>query len=85
VTESFFLQLGNIISNLKRNPAFQEDGKGITAWNKDRAALKKQSLMQKCTYQEVVGCLGKHESLNWLKYELAEKYGFCARSCCPAD
>ena len=55
-----------------RNPAFQGDGKGIIAWNRVRAALKKLSLLQKCTWQEVVTSL----PLDWLATGLTRKYGF---------
>lgn len=60
----------------ERNPAFQAEGDGITAWKKVRAALKKPTLMQMCAWQEIVSCLRTDESLNWLTYELGEKYGF---------
>lgn len=59
-----------------RNPAFQGDGKGITAWNTVRAALKKQSQMQKCTWQEIVTCLRADDTLDWLATGLTRKYGF---------
>ncbi len=59
-----------------RNPAFQRNGKGITAWNNVRAGLKKQSLMQKCTWQEIVTCLRADATLDWLTTGLSEKYGF---------
>jgi hypothetical protein len=59
-----------------RNPAFLGDGEGITAWNHVRAALKKQSLMQKCTWQEIVTCLRADATLDWLTMGLNEKYGF---------
>ena len=59
-----------------RNPAFQEGGKGRTAWNSVRAALKKPSLMQRCTWQDVVACLRDDVSLDWLATGLTEKYGF---------
>ena len=60
----------------ERNPAFQGEGKGITAWNKVRAGLKKQSLMQKCTWQEIVTCLRADDTLDWLATGLSRKYGF---------
>lgn len=59
-----------------RNPAFQRNGKGITAWNNVRAGLKKQSLMQKCTWQEIEACLRADATLDWLTTGLSEKYGF---------
>jgi Restriction Endonuclease associating with ARP len=59
-----------------RNPAFLRNGKGITAWKSVRAGLKKQSLMQKCTWQELVACLRADASLDWLTSALGEKYGF---------
>jgi hypothetical protein len=59
-----------------RNPAFQEGGKGMAAWNNVRAALKKPSLMQKCTWQEILSCLRDDASLDWLAKGLTEKYGF---------
>ena len=60
----------------ERNPAFQDGGEGITAWNTVRVALRNQWLIQKCTWQEVVNCLRKDESLDWLTTERSEKYGF---------
>ncbi|MGB7590315.1 MAG: hypothetical protein WCD04_08290 [Terriglobia bacterium] len=60
----------------ERNPAFQGPGKGITPWNKVRAALKKQSLMQKCTWQKIVTCLRADDTLDWLTTGLIRKYGF---------
>ena len=59
-----------------RNPAFQGDGKGICAWKKVRAALKKPSLMQKCTWQEIVTRLRADSTLDWLATGLSRKYGF---------
>jgi hypothetical protein len=60
----------------ERNPAFQGEGKGITAWNKVRGGLKNQSLMQKCTWQEIVICLRADDTLEWLATGLTRKYGF---------
>jgi hypothetical protein len=76
-TGSVSLDSGHVVLLYdERNLAFQRKGGGITAWEKVRAALKKPTLMQNCTWQAVVGCLRKEESLNWLTHGLAEKYGF---------
>jgi len=59
-----------------RNPAFQAGGIGMTAWTKVRAALKRPSLMQKCTWQKVVSCFRQDDELSWLGMKVHEKYGF---------
>ena len=60
----------------ERNPAFQEDGDGMKAWQTVRAALKSPSLMQRCSWQQVVRCLRNKHEMDWLTSALAEKYGF---------
>ena len=59
----------------ERNPSFYGEGNVITAWNKVRGGLKQPSLMQKCTWQEIVACLREDSSLDWLATALARKYG----------
>jgi hypothetical protein len=59
-----------------RNPAFQGNGRGIAVWNEVRAALRKPSLMQKCTWQEIIARLRSDPTLDWLTTGLSHKYGF---------
>lgn len=58
-----------------RNPAFQPGGKGWTAWQNVRAALRDPSLLQVCTWQQVVDVMRLDLELFWLTDSLQQKYG----------
>jgi hypothetical protein len=60
----------------ERNRAFWGDGDGMKAWQNVRAALRKPSLLQRCSWQKIVGCLRNKHEMDWLTDALAEKYGF---------
>lgn len=59
----------------KRNPAFQPGGKGWTAWQNVREALRDPSLLQVCTWQQVVDVMRLDLELFWLTDSLQQKYG----------
>lgn len=58
-----------------RNPAFQLGGKGWMAWQNVRAALKNPSLLQACTWQQVLDTMRFEPELSWLTDLLRQKYG----------
>ncbi|MQY68864.1 MAG: hypothetical protein GH150_05740 [Hadesarchaea archaeon] len=58
-----------------RNPAFQPGGKGWGAWQNVRAALKDPSLLQACTWQQVLDTMRFEPELSWLTDLLLQKYG----------
>jgi len=59
----------------ERNPAFQPGGQGSIAWQTVKDALKYPSLLQKCTWQQVVVSIRCEPELDWLSDALFEKYG----------
>ena len=59
----------------ERNPAFQMGGRGFTAYEETRAALKVPSLIRKCSWQRITGHLRNKARLEWLCEQLAQKYG----------
>lgn len=58
------------------NPAFQEGGKGLTAYEETRQALREPSLLKKYSWQEIVKLLRNNNDLPWLTEQLHDKYGF---------
>lgn len=60
----------------EHNPVFQERGKGREAYQKVRDALKDKSLLQSCSWQEIMWSMKADTDLDWLTDELEEKYGF---------
>lgn len=60
----------------ERNPAFHPGGDGLIAWQQVRDALIYPSLLQKCTWQQVVASIRCEPELKWLTDSLCEKYGF---------
>jgi hypothetical protein len=60
----------------EENPAFWEDGDAMKAWQTVRATLKNPSLMQRCSWRQIVGCLRNNHEMDWLTSALGEKYGF---------
>jgi len=60
----------------ERNPEFQSEGKGWKTWQKVRESLKYPSLIQKCSWQQIVKAMSADSELSWLVESLQEKYGF---------
>ena len=62
----------------ERNPEFLKGGKGWLAWEKTKEGLKKgkESLLQKCTWQQIISAMKRDPELSWLVDMLHEKYGF---------
>lgn len=58
-----------------RNPAFQSGGLGHQAWQTCKDSLKFKQLLQRCSWQTIVGCLSNDSKLRWLTDEIANKYG----------
>jgi hypothetical protein len=59
----------------ERNPAFQNGGVGLEAYNEVKAALRKPTMIRKCSWQRIVRYLRDNSILPWLTDELALKYG----------
>jgi len=59
----------------KRNPAFQEDGKGLVAFEETRRFLQEPTMLRKCSWQLIVQHMRNKGILNWLTEELKLKYG----------
>lgn len=60
-----------------RNPEFQKEGKGCSAFEKTRAALKprNQGLLRKCSWQSFLGHLRGKSVTIWPMDEIRNKYG----------
>jgi len=58
-----------------RNPEFQSGGKGFIAFQEVKDSLKNPSLLQKCTWQQVLLSIRSEPKLDWLSDALFEKYG----------
>jgi hypothetical protein len=59
----------------KRNPQFQEGGDGWQAFLEVKEGLRDSSLLQSCTWQEVISAMAGDKELAWLVAGLLEKYG----------
>lgn len=59
----------------ERNPEFAEGGKGCAAYQAVRAALKNPALLQRGSWQNLVGCMWQDRELDWLTAALRSKYG----------
>lgn len=60
----------------ERNPAFQNGGDGNKKFEMTKSALKKPSLLRKCSWQKITKLLRDKKILKWLTVELESKYGF---------
>jgi hypothetical protein len=58
-----------------RNPAFKKGGKGFKAFEETRAALKDNSRLRKCSWQNLMTILIQDRDFAWLTDELESKYG----------
>jgi hypothetical protein len=58
-----------------RNPAFQQDGDGFSAYTETRVALQKPTMLRKCSWQRIVKHIREKNTLSWLTESLALKYG----------
>lgn len=58
-----------------RNPAFQENGKGLKAYLETQNALHEPGMLRKCSWQRILGHLREKDILPWLTQELWAKYG----------
>lgn len=59
-----------------RNPAFKNGGEGWKAWKNVKKALKDPSLLQACTWQQLLDAMSSEPELSWLIDSLQKKYGF---------
>ncbi len=59
----------------ERNPAFQENGHGLSAYVETKQALKEPTMLRKCTWQRIINHLREKDILNWLTENLNLKYG----------
>ena len=59
-----------------RNPAFQENGNGLSAYVETKQALKKPTMLRKCSWQKIINHLRAKNILPWLTENLNLKYGF---------
>lgn len=61
----------------ERNPEFLEGGKGFAAWKKTKEGLKagRESMLQKCSWQQIILAMKSDPELSWLVKMLHEKYG----------
>jgi hypothetical protein len=62
----------------ERNPEFFEGGKGFAAWKKTKEGLKegRRSMLQKCSWQQIILAMKSDPELSWVVNMLHEKYGF---------
>ena len=60
----------------ERNPAYQENGAGLTAYEETQNALKNREMLRKCSWQRIVKIMRDNNILPWLTDELSSKYGF---------
>ena len=58
-----------------RNPAFQEGGVALAAYEETRAALREPAMLRKCNWQRIVKHVRHKGVMPWLVDELALKYG----------
>lgn len=59
----------------ERNPAFQENGDGLSAYIETKQALKEPTMLRKCSWQKIVSHLRAQNILPWLIENLNSKYG----------
>ena len=59
----------------KWNPQFQEGGEGWRAFREVKEGLRNPSLLQSCTWQQVISAMAGDQELAWLVNGLREKYG----------
>jgi hypothetical protein len=48
----------------------------MDAWVAVKQALKAPSLLQKCSWQQLMRCLDSDPALGWLTDEMKDKYAF---------
>lgn len=58
-----------------RNPAFQNEGAGLTSYHETRAALFEPAMLRKCNWQRITMHLRQKGMLPWLTDHLEMKYG----------
>ena len=59
----------------KRNPAFQQGGKGLIAYTETQKQLKEPTMLRKCSWQRVIKHIREKNILSWLTESLVLKYG----------
>ncbi len=59
----------------ERNPAFKPGGDGFNAYTETREALRKPTMLRKCSWQHIVKHIRKKNTLSWLTESLDQKYG----------
>jgi len=58
-----------------RNPAFQDGGKGLIAYEETQKALQEPNMLRKCSWQRIVQQMREKDVLPWLADHLMLKYG----------
>jgi hypothetical protein len=59
----------------ERNPAFQVGGKGYTANEETKSALRDPYRLRKCSWQRIVKVIRGEQRMSWLADQLDMKYG----------
>lgn len=59
----------------ERNPAFQNNGRVLSAYMEVQKALKEPTMLRKCSWQRIVQHIREKDNLSWLTEDLALKYG----------
>jgi hypothetical protein len=59
----------------ERNPAFQEQGNALVAYRETQLALRKPTMLRKCSWQRIIERVRSCGSLPWLTEHIALKYG----------
>jgi hypothetical protein len=59
----------------ERNPAFQNNGVGLSAYLETQKALQESTMLRKCSWQRIVKHIRERDILLWLTKNLALKYG----------
>jgi len=59
----------------ERNPAFQKNGAGLSAYIATKQALKEPRMLRKCSWQKIINHLRTNNILPWLTENLNLKYG----------
>jgi hypothetical protein len=59
----------------RRNPSFAPDGDGDLQWRAAKSSLRATDALRRLSWQAFVAQWPRHAALDWLKAELAAKYG----------
>jgi hypothetical protein len=81
VSDDRKLDIGNghaLVIYDERNPTMSLGGKGHDQWVRVTSALKAPNCLRRISWQSFIGQWPSNEVLDWLKEEVAEKYGLLA-------